>query len=104
MQKVYKLKQWYPGLPEGWKHREVVVKIENDGASVPPYDFMNEFDFFELTEQLKEQIPNNPDFWELVQKTTWSLDEINEAIEKWKFAGQNEELLLVSELKSEFGL
>lgn len=49
-------------------------------------------------------VENNPDYWELVRKTTWTLDEINEAIEKWKFTSKNEELLLVSELKTEFGL
>ena len=86
MQKVYKLKQWYPGLPVKWKDGVIVIFNDN-GYSIPCHE-----------------VETNPDFWELIQKTTWSLDEINEAIEKWKFTSKNEELLLVSELKSEFGL
>ena len=79
MQKVYKLKQWYPGLPVEWKEGKQVFETN-------------------------KSVENNPDYWELVQKTSWTLDEINEAIEKWKFGSKNEEMLLVSEIKSEFGL
>jgi len=79
MRKVYKLKQWYPGLPNHWKVGKQVFETN-------------------------KSVENNPDYWELVQKTSWTIEEINDAIEKWKFGSKNEEMLLVSEIKSEFGL
>lgn len=96
MQKVYKLKQWYPGLPVKWKVGTLVYQTNKSIGG--------QFYFNELKSLPAHEVETNPDFWELIQKTTWTLDEINEAIEKWKFTSKNEELLLVSELKSEFGL
>ena len=96
MQKVYKLKQWYPGLTVRWK---VGTRVYENN-----YSFGERY-YFSGTDLVPAcDVENNPDFWELIQKTSWSQDEINEAIEKWKFTSKNEELLLVSELKSEFGL
>lgn len=96
MQKIYKLKQWYPGLPVHWKEGIQVFEINN---SVGVRGYFSGTDFLRACD-----VENNPYYWKCVRKEMWSLDEINEAIEKWKFTSKNEELLLVSDLKSEFGI
>ena len=96
MQKTYKLKQWYPGLPVRFEVGTLVYETNNSGWE---QFYFSGKDFVPACD-----VETNPDFWELVQKTSWTIEEINEAIEKWKFTSKNEELLLVSDLKSEFGL
>jgi hypothetical protein len=58
--KSYRLKQWYPGLPEGWKDREIVVKHTINGFSATYAEGLTAEDFMIICQQTE----NNPDFWE----------------------------------------
>lgn len=60
----YRLKKWYPGLPDYWKCREAEVTIEGDDFYVSSIEFENP-DLFDW-ESIVRQAQNSPDFWEEV--------------------------------------
>ncbi len=58
--KKYRLKQWYPGLLEEWKGRDIIAEERNClYIGFDPDNSMTVMQSFS-----KREVENNPDFWE----------------------------------------
>src|SRR6056297_1008003 len=69
----YKLIMWYPGLPDNWKHEEVVVKKKVDAEC---YHRQNEAKSIYFAD-----VENNPEYWQEIEQTKFMAEdgvEINE--------------------------
>ena len=106
--KKYRLKQWYPGLPEEWNDRKVVAEIDGNEFYFPYVDGYEGLDYFKIIEQAQ----NSPHFWEKLpgtddNKPIFSKNDIRRIIAKNKFRNHAESdnyLLHYDDIKRELQL
>lgn len=67
--KQYRLKQWYPSLPDWVKNNEVIVKLD-------PHDNFYDIDIgYKGKSVSRNEVENNPDFWEEVRKPLFTTED-----------------------------
>jgi len=72
--KKYKLIMWYPGLPDNWKHEDIVVEKEDE--KYPTYKNKK----YRIKIYCSE-VENNPEYWQEIEQTKFMAEdgvEINE--------------------------